>query len=237
MQYGQQAADEMKAKETLFRNFFQNVEVVMRQHNTVKHRSKWDVSFVTGHLFAHPNGARKLLHDTTCLFICWRQLNLALPRASTRPRTFRCQRALFCDPLNWSSSVTLQDATCTVLRQVDTYNMPLSTLYKALSLQRTRSLVLKCIGQESHAMARLQEGDGKERGLAKNIQQAQQRVHEALLDNLNSKAALDALLDLVKDTNKYLADRQGNPQGQYSNQCSSVHFCTSKRPMKASFLI
>ncbi|DBB16222.1 TPA: hypothetical protein ACH3X3_014548 [Trebouxia sp. C0006] len=99
MQYGQQAADEMKAKETLFRNFFQNVEVVMRQHNTVKHRSKWD------------------------------------------------------------------------------------------------------------------EGDGKERGLAKNIQQAQQRVHEALLDNLNSKAALDALLDLVKDTNKYLADRQGNTQG------------------------
>ncbi|DBA81679.1 TPA: hypothetical protein ACH3X1_007426 [Trebouxia sp. C0004] len=99
MQYGQQAADEMKAKESLFRNFFQNVEVVMRQHQTVKHTSKWD------------------------------------------------------------------------------------------------------------------EGDGKERGLAKNIQQAQQRVHEALLDNLNSKAALDALLDLVKDTNKYLADRQGNTQG------------------------
>ena len=50
MQYGQQAADEMKAKETLFRNFFQNVEVVMRQYNTVKHRSKWDVSLVTGYL-------------------------------------------------------------------------------------------------------------------------------------------------------------------------------------------
>ena len=47
MQYGQQAADEMQAKETLFKNFFQNVEVVMRQHNTVKHRSKWDVSSVT----------------------------------------------------------------------------------------------------------------------------------------------------------------------------------------------
>ena len=46
MQYGQQAADEMKAKETLFKNFFQNVEVVMRQHNAVKHRSKWDVSFL-----------------------------------------------------------------------------------------------------------------------------------------------------------------------------------------------
>ena len=44
MQYGQQAADEMQAKETLFKNFFQNAEVVMRQHNSVKHRSKWDVS-------------------------------------------------------------------------------------------------------------------------------------------------------------------------------------------------
>lgn len=43
MQYGQQAADEMQAKETLFKNFFQNVEVVMRQHSTV-HTSKWAVS-------------------------------------------------------------------------------------------------------------------------------------------------------------------------------------------------
>lgn len=99
MQYGQQAADEMQAKETLFKNFFQNAEVVMRQHNSVKHRSKWD------------------------------------------------------------------------------------------------------------------EDDCKERSLAKQIQQAQQRVHEALLDNLNSKAALDALLDLVKDTNKYLSDRRSNAQG------------------------
>lgn len=55
--------------------------------------------------------------------------------------------------------------------------------------------------------------DGKEATLARQIQAAQGRVHEALLDNLNTKAALDALLDLVKDTNKYLADRQGNCQG------------------------
>ena len=59
-----------------------------------------------------------------------------------------------------------------------------------------------------------QEKDGKEASLSKQIQAAQQRVHEALLDNLNSKAALDALLDLVKDTNKYLKERQGNSQGQ-----------------------
>ncbi|KAL3152254.1 hypothetical protein ABBQ32_001333 [Trebouxia sp. C0010 RCD-2024] len=97
MQYGQQAADEMQAKEALFKNFFQNVAVVMRRHSTA-HTSKW-------------------------------------------------------------------------------------------------------------------AEDGQEAALAKRIQAAQQRVHEALLDNLNSKAALDALLDLVKDTNKYLADRQGHPQG------------------------
>ena len=42
MQYGQQAADEMQAKETLLKNFFQNVEVVMRQRSTV-HTSKWAV--------------------------------------------------------------------------------------------------------------------------------------------------------------------------------------------------
>ena len=72
----------------------------------------------------------------------------------------------------------------------------------------------------------LQEDDCKERSLAKQIQQAQQRVHEALLDNLNSKAALDALLDLVKDTNKYLLDRRGNAQGEQSGmhekQCLPV---------------
>ena len=55
--------------------------------------------------------------------------------------------------------------------------------------------------------------DGQEADLGKRIQAAQQRVHESLLDNLNSKAALDALLDLVKDTNKYLADRQHHTQG------------------------
>jgi hypothetical protein len=97
MQYGQQAADEMKAKETLFRNFFQNVEVVMRQHKTVKHRSKWDVSLVTGYLLAHPNGPRQLLHDTRCLLSCWHQLDLGLPTAATRSHSFRCQHALYCD--------------------------------------------------------------------------------------------------------------------------------------------
>lgn len=63
----------------------------------------------------------------------------------------------------------------------------------------------------------LRQDDGKEAALAKNIQAAQQRVHESLLDDLNSKAALDCLLDLIKDTNKYLAERQGNAQGQHTH--------------------
>lgn len=46
MQYGQQAADEVQAKEALFKNFFQNVEVVMRQHSA-QHASKWAVSAFT----------------------------------------------------------------------------------------------------------------------------------------------------------------------------------------------
>lgn len=40
-------------------------------------------------------------------------------------------------------------------------------------------------------------------------------MHAALLDSLNSKAAIDALLDLVKDTNKYLKERQSNSQGAF----------------------
>ena len=69
--------------------------------------------------------------------------------------------------------------------------------------------------------------DGQEAELAKRIQAAQQRVHDSLLDNLNSKAALDALLDLVKDTNKYLADRQHHAQGRSTLSraaCSSSPF-------------
>ena len=75
----------------------------------------------------------------------------------------------------------------------------------------------------------LQQEDGQEADLAKRIQAAQQRVHESLLDNLNSKAALDALLELVKDTNKYLADRQGNTQGLLILTSSTCKPCCSHR--------
>lgn len=73
--------------------------------------------------------------------------------------------------------------------------------------------------------------DGQEAELAKRIQAAQQRVHDSLLDNLNSKAALDALLDLVKDTNKYLADRQHHAQGLSTLGCVA---CSSSPFLKTS---
>lgn len=77
----------------------------------------------------------------------------------------------------------------------------------------------------------VQQDDGQEAELGKHIQAAQQRVHESLLDNLNSKAALDALLDLVKDTNKYLADRQGHTQGLLALTPPACRPCTSHRPL------
>lgn len=44
--------------------------------------------------------------------------------------------------------------------------------------------------------------------LAQAIQQAQADVHAALLDNINTAAALDGLTALIKATNQYLAGKQ-----------------------------
>lgn len=44
--------------------------------------------------------------------------------------------------------------------------------------------------------------------LSNSIQEAQAKVHEALLDNINTGAALDALGSLIKATNQYLATKQ-----------------------------
>ena len=63
MQYGQQAADEMQAKETLFKNFFQNVEVVMRQHSSV-HTSKWAVGTLCCPVCA---GGKRMVPDACIL--------------------------------------------------------------------------------------------------------------------------------------------------------------------------
>ena len=44
--------------------------------------------------------------------------------------------------------------------------------------------------------------------LAAGVNTAADRVHSSLLDNINTGAALDALLDLVAATNKYMKQRE-----------------------------
>jgi cysteinyl-tRNA synthetase len=47
-----------------------------------------------------------------------------------------------------------------------------------------------------------------ELALSAAVQEAQVKVHEALIDNINTAAALDALSGLIKATNLYLAGKQ-----------------------------
>jgi cysteinyl-tRNA synthetase len=47
-----------------------------------------------------------------------------------------------------------------------------------------------------------------ELALSAAVQEAQVKVHEALIDNINTVGALDALSGLIKATNVYLAGKQ-----------------------------
>ena len=49
----------------------------------------------------------------------------------------------------------------------------------------------------------------EEKALQADFEAAQARVHAALCDNINTRAALDVLADLVRSTNVYLAARPG----------------------------
>jgi cysteinyl-tRNA synthetase len=44
--------------------------------------------------------------------------------------------------------------------------------------------------------------------LSARLSSSQQAVHSALCDNINTAAAMDALSDIVKATNIYLAKRE-----------------------------
>lgn len=57
--------------------------------------------------------------------------------------------------------------------------------------------------------------------LARAVQQAQQEVHETLLDNINTAAALDALSSLIKATNQYLAAKQAAATANASSQAAA----------------
>ena len=54
----------------------------------------------------------------------------------------------------------------------------------------------------------------EERVLQRELLAAQQRVHAALCDNVNTQGAMGALCDLVKAGNVYLARRQDAAGGQ-----------------------
>jgi hypothetical protein len=53
-----------------------------------------------------------------------------------------------------------------------------------------------------------QKWDEDDVQLQRGLSAAQAAVHESLLDNINTRGALDAIQDLVKATNLYLARRQ-----------------------------
>ncbi|KAK9817180.1 hypothetical protein WJX72_010713 [[Myrmecia] bisecta] len=53
----------------------------------------------------------------------------------------------------------------------------------------------------------------EERELNARIGETQGRVHVSLLDNLNTREALDALCQLIKEANKYMTKRQGDAAG------------------------
>ncbi|GAB4823051.1 hypothetical protein N2152v2_010097 [Parachlorella kessleri] len=53
--------------------------------------------------------------------------------------------------------------------------------------------------------------DAEEQQLSAEVSIVQRRVHEALCDNINTRAAMDALADLVKAVNVYLAKKDSTP--------------------------
>jgi cysteinyl-tRNA synthetase len=63
--------------------------------------------------------------------------------------------------------------------------------------------------------------------LNRAILEAQGRVHEALLDNINTQGALDALAALVKATNLYLSRKQAQRQQQQQDGGANANSSSS----------
>ncbi len=90
----------------------------------------------------------------------------------------------------------LAGAICVAQRVCTQPCCPLMQAYLCLSL-----LTPTCALQEA------------EKALAAAVGTAQKRVHAALLDNLNTRGALDVLGELIRDVNKYLAEHKAGPGG------------------------
>ena len=57
-------------------------------------------------------------------------------------------------------------------------------------------------------MSHLDLDDSADKDLARAVQTAAEQVHKSLLDNINTGAAVEALLELVAFTNKYIKQRE-----------------------------
>ena len=57
-------------------------------------------------------------------------------------------------------------------------------------------------------MSHLQLSEPTDKDLAEAVQAAAEQVHRSLLDNINTGAAVEALLELVALTNKYIKQRE-----------------------------
>ena len=63
--------------------------------------------------------------------------------------------------------------------------------------------------------------------MAAAIGTAQKRVHAALLDNLNTRGALDVLGELIRDVNKYLAEHKAGPGGAQPGEAALCCCCST----------
>lgn len=68
---------------------------------------------------------------------------------------------------------------------------------------------------------RAQKWEAEEQVLNSELVATQGKVHAALLDNINTRGAMDALADVIKATNVYLSKRQGGGNQQQPNGSSS----------------
>jgi cysteinyl-tRNA synthetase len=64
---------------------------------------------------------------------------------------------------------------------------------------------------------RAQKWEAEERVLFSELAATQGKVHTALLDNINTRGAMDALADVIKATNVYLSKRQGGGSQHQAN--------------------
>ncbi|KAF6262603.1 tRNA synthetases class I (C) catalytic domain-containing protein [Scenedesmus sp. NREL 46B-D3] len=82
--------------------------------------------------------------------------------------------------------------------------------------------------QQAHTAGKWGE---EELALSAAVQEAQVKVHEALMDNINTAGALDALSGLIKATNLYLAGKQRAAAAAADGVCASGPLPSGPQPL------